>query len=178
VSLSLRRKDLVGPVTRVKKKKRNPQSHPRTAAFEEFAQLGQLSVLHLIPKPANAAIGCGRGRCDHSSSFFFFFTLVTGPRRYLSLKLSDTRVYEPQIRARLGTTAHVCKVQSLRILRQVHRHAPLLPDPSSLFFITLKSRVERYKSLRALNTSPPRNRFPVPFPFVVEYIPPNIIYAS
>jgi len=33
--------------------------------------------------------------------FSFFFTLVTGPRRSLSLKLSDTRVYEPQIRARL-----------------------------------------------------------------------------
>ena len=32
----------------------------------------------------------------------FFFTLVTGPRRSLSLKLSDTSVYEPQIRARLG----------------------------------------------------------------------------
>ena len=31
--------------------------------------------------------------------FFFFFTLVTGPRRSLSLKLSDTKVYEPQIRA-------------------------------------------------------------------------------
>jgi len=29
--------------------------------------------------------------------FFFFFILVTGPRRSLSLKLSDTRVYEPQI---------------------------------------------------------------------------------
>jgi len=34
--------------------------------------------------------------------FFFFFTLVTGPRRSLSLKLSDTRVYEPQIRAQWG----------------------------------------------------------------------------
>jgi len=34
--------------------------------------------------------------------FFFFFTLVTGPRRSLSLKLSDTKVYEPQIPARLG----------------------------------------------------------------------------
>ena len=34
--------------------------------------------------------------------FFFFFTLVTGPRRSLSLNLSDTKVYEPQIRARLG----------------------------------------------------------------------------
>jgi len=37
---------------------------------------------------------------------FFFFTLVTGPRRSLSLKLSDARVYAPQIRARLGTTTH------------------------------------------------------------------------
>jgi len=36
---------------------------------------------------------------------FFFFTLVTDPRRSLRLKLSDTRVYAPQIRARLGTTA-------------------------------------------------------------------------
>ena len=27
-----------------------------------------------------------------------FFTLVTGPRRSLSLKLSDTRVYEPQLK--------------------------------------------------------------------------------
>jgi len=42
--------------------------------------------------------------------FFFFFTLVTGPRRSLSFKLSDARVYEPQIRAHLGTTAHFCKV--------------------------------------------------------------------
>ena len=32
----------------------------------------------------------------------FIFTLVTGPRRSLSLKLSDTQVYEPQRRARLG----------------------------------------------------------------------------
>ena len=28
----------------------------------------------------------------------------------MSLQLSDTRVYEPQIRARLGTTAHFCRV--------------------------------------------------------------------
>jgi len=41
---------------------------------------------------------------------YFFFTLVTGPRRSLSLELRDTRVYEPQIRARLGTTARFCKV--------------------------------------------------------------------
>ena len=35
--------------------------------------------------------------------FFFFFTLVTGHGRSLSLKLSDERVYEPPLRARLGT---------------------------------------------------------------------------
>ena len=40
--------------------------------------------------------------------FFLFFTLVTGPRRAFGLKLSDARVYEPQIRARLVTTAHFC----------------------------------------------------------------------
>ena len=34
--------------------------------------------------------GVMRGR-----DFFFFFSLVTGPRRSLSLKLSDTKVYEP-----------------------------------------------------------------------------------
>ena len=36
------------------------------------------------------------------SFFLFFFTLVAGPRRSLRLKLSDTKVYEPHIRARLG----------------------------------------------------------------------------
>ena len=41
-------------------------------------------------------------RIPPALSVFFFFTLVTGPTRSLSLKLSDTRVYEPQIRARLG----------------------------------------------------------------------------
>ena len=39
-----------------------------------------------------------------SPLLLFFFTLVTGPGRSSGLKLSDTRVYEPQIRARLGTT--------------------------------------------------------------------------
>jgi hypothetical protein len=40
------------------------------------------------------------------SVLFLFVTLVTGPRESLSLELSDTRVYAPQILARLGTTAH------------------------------------------------------------------------
>ena len=43
-------------------------------------------------------------------------TLLTGPRRSLSLKLSDTRVYEPQIRARLGTTSHFCQAHRDRHL--------------------------------------------------------------
>ena len=46
--------------------------------------------------------------------FFFFFTLVTGPRRSVRRKLSGTRVYEPQIRARLGTTTHFCEVVVLK----------------------------------------------------------------
>ena len=52
---------------------------------------------------------------------FFFFTLVTGSRRSLSLKLSDTRVYEPQIRARLGTTIHICEVGVLKLFRSRHK---------------------------------------------------------
>jgi len=35
-------------------------------------------------------------------SFFFTLGLGTGPRRSLSLELSDTRVYEPHIRARFA----------------------------------------------------------------------------
>ena len=62
---------------------------------------------------------------------FFFFTLVTGPRRSLSLRLSDTRVYEPQTRARLGGDA-----RSNASLRFTFR------DLQSFFFITLNPRVE------------------------------------
>ena len=40
-----------------------------------------------------------RGSSLETDRFFFFFTLVTGHRRSLSLKLSDTRVCETQIRA-------------------------------------------------------------------------------
>ena len=46
----------------------------------------------------------------------------------MGLKLSDTRVYEPQIRARLGTTAHLCVVVVLK-LRAVPTAGPnLLPS--------------------------------------------------
>ena len=46
----------------------------------------------------------------------FFFTLVTGPRRSLSLELSDTRVYEPQILGPLPYPSVTISVRG-RILR-------------------------------------------------------------
>ena len=55
-------------------------------------------------------LGCRdrRRRCRQNEwikrLLLFFFALVTGSRRSLGLKLSDTRVYEPHTRARLGTT--------------------------------------------------------------------------
>ena len=42
---------------------------------------------------------------------FFFFTLVTGPRRSVSLKLSDTRVCEPYTRA-----LRQCKASDLQTI--------------------------------------------------------------
>jgi len=61
--------------------------------------LGLLSTAH-----AGCAVQIRHFGARKSRGFFFIFTLVTGPGRSLSLKLSDTRVYEPQVRARLGTT--------------------------------------------------------------------------
>jgi len=51
---------------------------------------------------------------EPSTFFFFLFTLVAGPRRSLNLKLSDARVCEPQIRARLDTTTQFCEVVVLK----------------------------------------------------------------
>jgi len=56
----------------------------------------------------------------------FFFTIVTGPRRSLSLKLSDTRVFEPQIRARLVATTYFCVVVVLKL-----RATPISSDRCS-----------------------------------------------
>ena len=64
------------------------------------------------------------------------FTLVPGPRRSLSLKLSDTRVYEPQIRAHLGTTTHFCEVVVLTMKLALPSHFSEslvgVPQPSTL----------------------------------------------
>ena len=49
----------------------------------------------------------------------------------MSLKLSDTRVYEPQIRARLRTTAHFCKVAVLKLRAALScaERTPLTANP-------------------------------------------------
>jgi len=46
-------------------------------------------------------------RRSHSRIFFFFFSLVTGPRSFLSLTLIDTRVYEPQIRSNTSPSRNI-----------------------------------------------------------------------
>ena len=52
----------------------------------------------MLLESSEGARRCPRGR-GAGDVFFVFFTLVKGPRRSLSLQLSDARVYEPQIRA-------------------------------------------------------------------------------
>ena len=48
------------------------------------------------PARANAPVPPFRSdKMGERPTFFFFFTLVTGPRRSLNLELIDTRVYEP-----------------------------------------------------------------------------------
>jgi len=88
------------------------------ADYSQFAMLGVPSesvnvgsgatrVEDAHGTPTQSHISPSMGRAWHlESHFFFFFTLVTGPGRSLSPQLSDARVYEPQIRASLGTTAH------------------------------------------------------------------------
>ena len=60
----------------------------------EFLFPGSLTTtfLGLLPLEGLSASADIRITC---ARYFFFFALVTGPRRSLSLKLSDTRVYEP-----------------------------------------------------------------------------------
>jgi len=51
---------------------------------------GAVRVL-IREQPLAAPLGCSPEWGALSTFFFFFFTLVTGPRRSLSLKLSDTK---------------------------------------------------------------------------------------
>jgi len=66
---------------------------------------------------------------------FFFFTLVTGPRRSLILKLGDTRDYEPQVRAFLGTTGGSHDRRATRLLASASScslHTPTLSHAHTL----------------------------------------------
>jgi len=64
--------------------------------FEEMRQFSETVFGHSLVSQR----GVLRKKHTPTVNFFFFFflTLVTGPRRSLRLKLSDTRVYEPQTR--------------------------------------------------------------------------------
>ena len=106
-------------------------------------------------------------------TFFFFFTPVTGPRRSLSLKLRDTRVYEPQIRAHLGTTAHFFPTRPRRarrkgrIRRETSKHKSR--ERSSL----ATNQIARCEMLYR-GTSLIRKRFPLgpysrPMPMVLQW---------
>ena len=86
---------------------------------ERVPQLKVLEIVLLDVWPPWSGV-CAE---QHLSIFFFFFTLVTGPRRSWSLKLSDERFYEPQLRARLITTAHV--LSHLNIVMQPCKRARL-----------------------------------------------------
>ena len=87
---------------------------------------------------ASAALSVGDGtrkrRCVRAAGLLlFFFTLVTGPRRSLSLKLSDTRVYAAG-------------------------HSPL--NPSTLL-LAIYSKKQRDHS--GQNTRQPHSRLPMHF---------------
>ena len=54
---------------------------------------------------------------------FFFSSLLLS-----SLELSDTKVYEPQMRARLGTAAHFCEA----VVIKLYDPAPIRPPADYL----------------------------------------------
>jgi len=70
-----------------------------------FGSWGVVSGLGFGDQALGAVRACTASPAPGGCFFFFFFTLVTCPRRSLSLKLSETRVYEPQIRARWVRTS-------------------------------------------------------------------------
>jgi len=102
--------------------------------YRTYRQIIGWGVIEPVPiTPLRGASGCTLSHLDRWAPgtsrhfFFFFFTLVTGTRRSLNLKLSDTRVYEPQIRARQDTPTRAacsrCGVQRFRggLVFKAHR---------------------------------------------------------
>ena len=75
---------------------------------QDVHDAGRARAAGALPAGGGGRLQGGRQRqpLRRRRQVFFFFTLVTGPTRSLSLKMSDATAYEPQIRARLGTTAH------------------------------------------------------------------------
>ena len=69
---------------------------------------------------------------------FFFFTLVTGPRRSLSLKSSDTRVYAPEIRVQEHSRFRSTPPESAQVTRGFKAHR-------WLYHSTIGSRVIKKK---------------------------------
>jgi len=55
------------------------------------------------PRPAHAGLQAPAPRRAPRAQVFFFFFITLG------LELSDTKVYEPQIRALLGTASQYCE---------------------------------------------------------------------
>ena len=81
-----------------------PSLLPCPVCYSELVNLGLVNLGGRLAARV-APRRCPRRRTPwptptYSPLLRVFFTLVAGPRRSLSLKLSDTRGYEPQIRAR------------------------------------------------------------------------------
>ena len=80
----------------------NPGTHLKSISHKCHPVLVAF-VWELTKETIHLPLGCLQGgwrqELRHApgfACFFFFFTLITGHRRSLRLKLSDTRVYEPQ----------------------------------------------------------------------------------
>jgi len=93
------------------------------------------------------------------SAFFFFFTLVTGPRRSWSLKLRDTRVYEPQIPSAVRISLNLTEsLNRISLNRTEHHSTSQIFQPGSHMNIsqavshTSHSIRQKHESLNKLAT--------------------------
>jgi hypothetical protein len=57
----------------------------------------------LVDSPSSRGWAAAGEEVLRRTLFFFFITLDIGPQRPLSLALSDTNVYEPEMHAHMGT---------------------------------------------------------------------------
>ena len=104
--------------------------HPLLPSSHDNAFPGRVGP-EATRRASNTALWIFSARTSAGSNFVFFFTLVTGPRRSLGLKLSDTRVYEPPIRAEEATLK--------RCTCCPHRHRNSLRDRLVDFICYLQS---------------------------------------